>query len=63
MKHSKYIKCRFCDWKILRFRTNKKGWKISNYLQLQEHCIIHHEDELKKHNLLMYEKIDFGELK
>ena len=47
-KEIRYIKCRFCDWKILPFRTIKGGRKRSNYDMLEHHCMIYHEDELHK---------------
>ena len=51
-----YFKCKFCDWKIFMWRTNKKGKQTSNYGRLQEHCIVHHNEEIKKLKLLIYEE-------
>ena len=52
------IKCRFCDWEIPAFRRRKDGTVINNYSRLVEHCIMHHEEEVKSIGLLMYEKPD-----
>ena len=44
---SKFIKCRFCNWKTLEFRTNKKGQRKNGYPLLQEHFLMRHPEEYK----------------
>ena len=51
---SRYFKCRFCDWKVLRHRTNKDGTKGTNWFKIEMHCIMEHDEELRKHKLLHY---------
>ena len=53
---SKYIKCRFCNWKIPRFRTNRNGKKSNNYHKLTRHCELCQDDKLQELKLLMYEE-------
>lgn len=42
------IKCRFCSWSTLKWRTNKKGKRISGYKLLEEYVIMEHFDKLKQ---------------
>ncbi len=55
-KVSRYIKCRFCDWKVSEFTTTSRGKRVHNYYLLQEHCMMCHEKEMRKFGLLQYSK-------
>ena len=41
------IKCRFCEYKIKKWRTSKSGKKIEGYQMFLEHIIMEHPDEYK----------------
>jgi len=43
-----YIKCKFCNWKTKRWRTNKKGQRIHGYASLERHVEINHPEEWEK---------------
>jgi len=43
-----YIKCKFCSWKIKRWRTNKKGQKIHGQSALERHVYVNHPEEWEK---------------
>ena len=60
-KISRFIKCRFCDWKVHRFYTTSRGKKVYNYYRLQEHCMLEHDEEMKKFGLLLYEDNEFDQ--
>ena len=55
-KLTNYIKCRFCNWHTLLFRTNKKGERKHGYQLLRNHCMMHHDEKMKELKLLMYEE-------
>lgn len=58
----RYIKCRFCDWKVSTFTTTSRGKRVHNYHLLQEHCMLHHDKEMKKFGLLLYEGDEFDQI-
>ncbi len=58
---SRTIKCRFCDWEIPTFITTSRNKKVHSYHLLQEHCMIEHDEEMKKFGLLMYEDDEFDQ--
>jgi hypothetical protein len=45
-KHSEYVRCRYCDWKTVRFYTNKHGKvKQTGLSRLEWHMYDKHPDE------------------
>jgi len=42
------IKCKFCAWATLAWRTNKKGKRISGYERLVRHVDFQHPEQLEK---------------
>ena len=44
----KIIKCRFCNWRIPRWLTNRKGKHIESFTKLQSHVALQHWNEYEK---------------
>ena len=42
------IKCRFCDWSIPKWTTNKKGNRIEGYGKLLRHIEFNHPEQLER---------------
>lgn len=42
-----WMKCKFCDWKTVKFYTNKKGKHISGFYMLRNHVYKEHAEEME----------------
>jgi hypothetical protein len=42
---SERLKCRYCNWSCLKWRTNKSGKRISGWRKLQYHLLDAHDIE------------------
>jgi hypothetical protein len=42
------FKCRWCDFTVLKWRKNEKGFSVSGWPRLKDHIEEAHEDEYEK---------------
>lgn len=40
-----FLKCRFCGWKTLKYRTRKDGVRVPGWGRLMEHVEVDHPDQ------------------
>lgn len=58
---SRYIRCKFCKWKVPAFTTTSRKKRVHNYHLLQKHCVANHDEKMKKFGLLLYEDDEFDQ--
>lgn len=62
MKSSKWVKCRYCDWKTVRWYTNDKGERKNTGLsRLDYHMGMKHPEEYSKYEEYQHELMDMEE--
>lgn len=47
-EESDFLRCRFCDYKVLKFRRSKGGPARTNFPRLKNHIEDEHPDEFAK---------------